>query len=132
MKFVIIMYGIDVKMVDVTVSHPLSPAFVAAAAKGTGTLAEQRARDKHAKYDQLAAESFSDFVAFSMESYGMMGKECISLLEWLAGQAIANSRTTDRIDFRNNAIDRVSCALAVGNARLMLDALPRVHRGHDV
>ena len=67
-----------------------SPAtFVERAAEVNNHVAEQRARDKHAKYDALAKQELVDFKAYSADAFGAVSNDARDLVRWMATEACA-------------------------------------------
>ena len=126
----LLLVGTSAVLVDVTVSHPLAATFVERAAEVNNHVAEQRARDKHAKYDALAKQELVDFKAYSADAFGAVSNDARDLVRWMATEACAFGAASYS-DFVSDAIACLSFALQTGNARLALSAASRVsHAAH--
>ena len=71
-----LMIGLQKVLVDVVVSHPLTPAYIRMNACKVLGVAKMRQQAKHHKYDRTAARHHAQMLAFSVETCGGMGARC--------------------------------------------------------
>ena len=103
-------------VVDVLLTHSLASSAVAAAACGTGVLAE--ATLKRDKYGRTGTGACC-FVPLSHETYGRAGLPAFALLHELADFAASTAAVSKKI-FMENAMRDLSTTLCRGIARQVL------------
>eukprot|EP01047_Picozoa_sp_COSAG01_P009801 COSAG01_NODE_406_length_17453_cov_83.218105_6_plen_3546_part_00 len=126
--------GPNPTLIDLTITHPTSsthislPERVAAAAKC-------REQFKETKYADLADQLHFKFKAFGLETYGAMGPAAHAVITQICQFADATASTDTRISVGWEAPhlaevirQRISCALAIENARLLSRAADRRRR----
>ena len=102
-------------IVDVSVIHPCAASHIKHAKPEPGWAADRWDRDKHASYKQGGYEGYQ-FVPFSVESYGRLGKPAMAFLNKLSRDSGLHG--TSRHAFLASALREISVALARGNAAI--------------
>jgi hypothetical protein len=108
-------------LVDVSVTHPAGDtALLRGAARTALHAATDREKEKHGKYDDLAADEGVDFVPVVFESFGAPGAEVKKVVARMAAEAdtLRSSLFGDdgAAGFSRHAYTTLSVALQVGNA----------------
>ena len=111
----------QVTVLDIVVSHPAAASYVQRASKETGATALQAEQTKHRSFEQRVGGGGYDFVPVSIESYGRLGRETARLLSKIGDVAATRGRVPKAV-FVRAAHQRISCALARGNAEVYFHA----------
>jgi len=108
-------------LVDVSVTHPSCKSYVTMASTTPLSAASKREHYKHLKYDILAAEEKSMFVAFVLESFGAFGREALKFIKRLVKIFSACLFSPGpKGYFRGRIFRALSVCLQKGNALIQL------------
>ena len=111
---------------DVSVVHPSGAACIGAAALHDGAAAAKRDTTKRAAYNALEPNGY-DFIPFSVETYGRLGKPALGFLSQLGDEACA-SGTISKAAFVAGALRELSVGLCRGNATMFRVCLGQLAR----
>lgn len=100
--------------VDVSVLHPNAPSV---RHRHTQQLIADRERHKRAKHESAAIQRGQEFIPFVLDSYGVLGKSALTLIDQLGEHAEATYGIRPS-HFKANMKTRISLALQRGNARI--------------
>jgi hypothetical protein len=117
---------------DISVTHPCSSSYVAAAATQPGSAAKARAAVKEAKYGAAAESVGISFMPIIFETYGRPNAD---FHKWMVdvckkkdkeNKIVRNKEDSGKIFmFGNWWFQRLSVSLQVGNARVIQDRASR-------
>ena len=119
--------GGRISVLDVVVTHPAAPSYVAAAARSDGAAAKRAADRKQQEFCRFGDQAQYTFVPFAVETYGRLGDDALGFVNALATIAAANGRVS-KATFVANALRELSCSLQQGNARMYARSLFEVAR----
>jgi hypothetical protein len=102
-----------VTVIDVSIVHPAASTYMRQAASTEGAAAAARDQAKRARY-QLTNPDGYDFIPFSVETFGRIGKPAMALINTLASSAAA-SATVYKDGFVTSALRELSIGLCRGN-----------------
>src|SRR5277367_2579349 len=71
-------------LTDVVVSHPLCPSHVPVGSTTVLAVAQQAARRKQVKYQEVAATQLAHFIPFAVEATGGIGQDAQQLIDQLS------------------------------------------------
>jgi hypothetical protein len=103
-------------VIDVSIIHPAASTYMGQAASTDGGAAATRDQEKRARY-QLSNPDGYDFIPFSVETFGRLGKPAMALINTLATSAAA-SASLHKSGFVTNALRELSIALCRGNGAM--------------
>jgi hypothetical protein len=112
--------GVQQIIVDVVVSHPLTPAYSCTDACRTLGVAKRRQQTKHLKYDRTAAKHHAQMLAFSMETCGGMAPDAETLLHIVADAGEEQLGLWPKAAVLKQLTSAVSIAVQRGNAMAFL------------
>jgi hypothetical protein len=101
---------------DISVIHPFVAASLRAAALTDGAVAARRDTTKKAAYNALEPNGYN-FLPFSVESYGRLGKPALAILSPF-GEEACSSGTVSKGAFVARALCELSVGLCRGNATM--------------
>jgi len=112
--------GVQQVLVDVVVSHPLTPAYIRTDACKRLGVAKMRQQSKHLKYDRTAAKHHAQMLAFSMETCGGMAPDAETLLHIVADAGEEQLGLWPKAAVMKQLTGAVSIAVQRGNAMSFL------------
>ena len=117
---------------DISITHPCCQAYLAAAAEVPGSAAERRAKQKMDKYGDAATTVGMEFLPVILETYGRPNQQFSKWIVDVAKKKDKEHRRSKHKDehgkifmFGSWWFKRISIALQVGNAKIMLERAQR-------
>ena len=120
-----LMIGLQKVLVDVVVSHPLTPAYIRMKACKVLGVAKMRQQAKHHKYDRTAARHHAQMLAFSVETCGGMAPDAETLLHLVARLREERLALWPKEAVIKQLVGAVSIAIQRGNAMSFLSGHTR-------
>ena len=103
-------------LTDVVVTHPLAPSYFRATGKEHLIKAKHAAAAKCRKYAEVADSQQADFIPFSIESTGGIGKEAADLIDQLCTASRDFLSLPSHHPFAHDVFSSVAIAIQRGNA----------------
>jgi hypothetical protein len=104
--------------VDVAISYPAAPSYVARSSTEYAYVAALRAAEKHKKYDEFCREKSIEMIPFAIESTGAMHREAYDFLVRICMNESAASSA-----LLKHSLYSLAVALQRGNAAISLKGL---------
>jgi hypothetical protein len=120
-----LLLGVQQVIVDVVVSHPLTPAYIRTDAFRSLGVAKMRQQSKHLKYDRTAAQHHAQMLAFSMETCGGMAPDAETLLHIIADAGEEQLGLWPKGAILKQLVGAVSIAVQRGNSMSLLAGYTR-------
>jgi hypothetical protein len=105
---------------DTVVTHPLAPSMLRWSSRRSCCAAEIKAKDKHKKYDDLAAQHRASFLALSVETCGGFSSDAAELVQRIAR---GSKETLDLWPYSQvvqHIVRSIAIAIQRGNAMIVL------------
>ena len=120
-----LMLGLQKVLVDVVVSHPLTPTYARTDACRVLGVAKARQQNKHRKYDRMAARHHAQMLAFSVETCGGMAPDAETLLHLVAKFGEEGLALWPKEAVMKQLVGAVSIAVQRGTAMSFLSGYTR-------
>ncbi len=117
--------GLQMVLVDVVVSHPLTPAYIKTDACKVLGVAKMRQQAKHSKYDRTAARHHAQMLAFSVETCGGMASDAETLLHLVTKLGEQRLALWPKEAVMKQLVGAVSIAVQRGNGLSFLSGYTR-------